>query len=111
MWGRSPGPTTGRKWIGSRLLEEGDAYPFATASSSIYAELWGRAFALMEKAGAHASWARHLPARLAAAGAADVAAAGDVQMFTGGSPHARFTILTMDAAASIPSTHQPVVRT
>lgn len=77
------------------LLEEGDAYPIATASSPIYTELWDRAFAAMAKGGADATWGRHLPARLAAAGAVDVAAAGDVQMFTGGSPYARFAILTM----------------
>lgn len=78
------------------LLEEADGYPFATAESSLYTELWDAACAVAAKAGGDWSWAHLLPGRLAAAGAIGVTAAVDATIVPGGAPWTELVALTYE---------------
>lgn len=78
------------------LLEEADCYPYATADSRLYVELWDACCALAEKAGGDWFWARQVPARLAAAGAVGVTAVVDSHLCPGGAPWAELTAITWE---------------
>jgi 2-polyprenyl-3-methyl-5-hydroxy-6-metoxy-1,4-benzoquinol methylase len=86
------------------LLEEPDFYPCRTAESPLYHEAWDRSCAAGARNGGNWYWARHLPARLTAAGAADVAAVTETQMFTGGTLWAEFTATTWEQLAPLLTT-------
>jgi SAM-dependent methyltransferase len=79
------------------LLEEADFYPMATAQSAAYAEVFTvRVPRVAASHGGDWMWARHLPARLAAAGAIDVSAGTAVQNFHSGTPMAEFLTLSLE---------------
>ncbi|MEU8895718.1 class I SAM-dependent methyltransferase [Nocardia sp. NPDC048505] len=81
---------------GVLVLEEGDRLGVLDQMPGAFGEVW-RAFARStERAGASQSWARDLPAQLAALGLEEVHAEADIPMFRGGSPVARMWSLTWE---------------
>jgi 2-polyprenyl-3-methyl-5-hydroxy-6-metoxy-1,4-benzoquinol methylase len=78
------------------LLEEPDFYPCQTAESPLYSQMWDRCCSAAAKMGGDWYWGRHLPARLAAAGSAEVGAVTETQMFNGGTLWAEFFAMTWE---------------
>ncbi len=78
------------------LLEEADCYPVATAESAAYREVWDAGCAVGAKAGGDWYWARNLPARLAAAGAAGVTSVIDATVSPGGTIWPELVIVSME---------------
>ncbi len=81
---------------GVLLLEEADAFTFGTAESALYRDVLLAGCAAAAKAGGDFFWARHLPARLAAAGLTGVTGTVDASIFPGGSPWAQFAAMTVE---------------
>lgn len=78
------------------LLEEGDCYPCATATSATYVETIAAVCATVARRGGDWYWARDLPAHLAEGGATDVAAVASTPLFNGGATLARFLTLSLE---------------
>lgn len=83
------------------LLEEADFYPLGTADSPAYVELWHACCTVAEKAGGDWGWARHLPARLAAAGASGVTTVVDIDISPGGALWPRLVAITWEQMAPL----------
>jgi SAM-dependent methyltransferase len=79
---------------GLLLVEEDDIHPILALATGAYREGWLAFYEHMQRAGVDAEWARGLPQRLDGLGLEDVGAEVDGQIFTGGSPAARFWSMT-----------------
>lgn len=86
---------------GVLLLEEGDFYPHETAEGTAYARLFGPACAMARTRGGDWLWARHLPARMAAAGLCEVEAVSEVRAFRAGTPMAEFYALSLEQVSPL----------
>jgi SAM-dependent methyltransferase len=78
------------------LLEEGDCFPLATCESALHNEVWDHIHAVVTKMGGDWCWARHLPARLSAAGLGGVTSIVEGQMYRGGSPWAELMAMSWE---------------
>jgi SAM-dependent methyltransferase len=79
---------------GVLMVEEDDIYPIRAVADGPYREAWDTFYAMTERAGVDATWARTLPARLEALGLVGVDAELDTQLFRGGSAPAEMWSLT-----------------
>lgn len=86
---------------GAILLEEADFYPVATSECAAFVEVFRAAVTVAAGRGGDWCWARHLPARLAAAGAIEVTATTGVAMFRGGQVQAEFMRISLEQVAPL----------
>ena len=76
------------------LLEEADIYPVLATASGSYGQVWTAFMQSMIRLGIAPEWPRQLPQLLAERGLAEVGAEGDITIFPGDSPMAKFWGLT-----------------
>ena len=78
------------------LLEEHDIFPVHALASGRYARVWKAFEGVVQGAGAHSDWGRHLPSLIATHGLVDVGAEALAPLFPGGSASAQFWSLSWE---------------
>ncbi len=78
------------------LLEEHDIYPVLATAAGSYQQVWAAVLHALVQAGGVPDWGRHLPHLLTKLGLQEGGAEGDIPIFAGTSPMARFWSLSWE---------------